>query len=91
MGTALSGGEGIFLAHYTGLGRATLQTMAQWRQGGTRYLEIASDGGPRRVSHTTPSHFQIAVSRVLWLSIASFMPGRFSSVRFLAPQQGCFV
>ena len=31
-GTTLMGGEGIFLAHYTGPGRVTLQTMGHWRK-----------------------------------------------------------
>ena len=32
LGTTLLGGEGIFLAHYTGPGRVTLQTMGLWRR-----------------------------------------------------------
>ena len=31
-GTTLMGGEGIFLAHYAGPGRVTLQTMGHWRK-----------------------------------------------------------
>ena len=30
LGTTLLGGEGVFLAHYTGPGRVSLQTMAHW-------------------------------------------------------------
>ena len=32
LGTTLLGGEGVFLAHYTGPGRVSLQTMAHWRK-----------------------------------------------------------